>query len=89
MDNKDKNDKSVVLKAVDSEDKKMIRRIIVQGGICEDDSLSYTKADFNKAFLKEQPMVMKVPKKQVDIIKKNYLEFLENNNNQEKDNEQE
>lgn len=88
MTNKEKNNKSVVLMAVDSEDKKMIRRIIVQGGVLENDSLSsYTTADFNEAVLKEQPMVIKVPKKQVDIIKKNYLDFLESRNKREKDNE--
>lgn len=89
MTNKEKNNKSVVLKAVNSEDKKVIRRIIVQGGIFENDSLSYTTADFNEAILKEQPMVIKVPKKQVDIIKKNYLDFLENNNKSGQNNEQE
>ena len=74
------NNKLIELKSVDIDDKRIIRKIIAKGGITDEDNESYSDFSFNKAVLKEPPMVISVPKKQVDKLKESYLEYLSKKN---------
>ncbi len=84
MNKKTKN-KSVILDSVTEEDKTIIRKVIVNGGIPKDCHIHYTAKNFETAKMKGQPMVISVPKKQVEMLKENYIKFL---NNEDKNDEQ-